>query len=207
MSNPAPFRILTVCTGNICRSPMVERLLQHELNLLTPGGYEVSSAGTGALVGSPMEPHIEGFVRVLGASAENFEARQLTPEILGEQDLVLALTRSHRSRIVELRPALLRKTFTLRELARILPEVQTPHGATPAERWAAVIPLALRARSLRGHNPEDDDVVDPFRRDDKVYEQMRHEITPAVQVLVNWERNNSGALRPRHHEAIESRLS
>lgn len=197
MSDNHPFRILTVCTGNICRSPMVERVLQRELNLLTPGGYRVESAGTGALVGSPMEPHIEGFVRVLGASTDGFAARQLTPQILAEQDLVLALTRSHRSRIVELHPGLLRRTFTLRELARILPEVETPRSADVAERWAAVLPLALRARSMRGHLPEDDDVVDPYRRSDDLYEQMRQEITPAVQTLLDWERNHTQALRPR----------
>lgn len=203
MSTIAPFRILTVCTGNICRSPMVERVLQQDLDLVTPGGYRVSSAGTGALVGSAMDPRVEGYVRVLGASAENFASRQLTTEILAEQDLVLALTRSHRSRIVELRPALLKKTFTLRELARILPEVQTPFGASPLDRWAAVIPLALRARSLRGHAPEDDDVVDPFRRDEKVYEEMRREITPAVQVLIDWERRNTATLRPRRRDTLE----
>lgn len=197
MSANHPFKILTVCTGNICRSPMVERVLQRELNLLTPGAYQVESAGTGALVGSPIEPHIAGFVRVLGASTDGFAARQLTSQILGEQDLVLALTRSHRSRIVELHPGLLRKTFTLRELARILPEVETPRGAEVAERWAAVLPLALRARSLRGHLPEDDDVVDPYRRLDEVYEQMRQEITPAIQVIIDWERRNTPALRPR----------
>lgn len=200
MSLIPPFRILAVCTGNICRSPMVERLLQQGLDLVTPGAYQVESAGTGALVGSDMEPHISGFVRVLGASADGFAARQLTPEILGEQHLVLALTRAHRSRIVELRPALLRKTFTLRELARILPQVQTPRGAPVTERWAAVIPLALRARSLQGHDPADDDVVDPFRRSDAVYEQMRQEITPAVQQLIDWEHHNTQALRPRQHQ-------
>ncbi|MFC8302293.1 low molecular weight phosphatase family protein [Specibacter sp. NPDC057265] len=197
MTDTAPFKILTVCTGNICRSPMVERVLQHGLNLITPGAYSVESAGTGALVGSAMEPHIEGFVRVLGANPEEFSARQLTPHILGSQDLVLALTRKHRSRIVELHPALLKKTFTLRELARILPQVETPRGSSVTERWATVIPLALRARSLKGHNPEDDDVVDPYRREDEVYEQMRQEITPAVQVLLDWELHHTQALRPR----------
>lgn len=191
MSNIAPFRILTVCTGNICRSPMAERVLQHGLDQVSPGAYRVASAGTGALVGHAMEPHIEGFVRVLGAPTANFAARQLTSEILADQDLVLALTRKHRSKIVEMRPALLRKTFTLRELARILPTLEVPHGATPAERWATVIPLALRARSVQGNNPDDDDVVDPYRRSDDVYEQMRREMTPAIQGILGWERTSA----------------
>lgn len=177
---------------------MAERLLQHGLDELTPGAYKVESAGTGALAGSAIEPHIAGFVRVMGASAENFVARQLTSNILAEQDLVLALTRAHRSRIVELRPALLKKTFTLRELARILPQIQTPLGGEVADRWAAVIPLALRARSMQGHAIEDDDVVDPYRRSDEVYEQMRREINPAIQVLIDWERRHTKVLSRRH---------
>lgn len=188
MTTPPPFRILTVCTGNICRSPMAERLLQHGLDQVSPGAFEVRSAGTGALVGHAIEPHVEGFIRVMGASADDFVSRQLTPAILKEQDLVLALTRKHRSRIVEMQPALLKKTFTLRELARILPHIDVPLDMGPTERWEAMIPLAMRARSMYRSAHEDDDVLDPYRRSDEVYEEMRRDITPAVQSLVEWAR-------------------
>lgn len=165
---------------------MAERLLQHGLDQTSPGVFEVSSAGTGALVGHGIEPHVEGFIRVLGAPTDNFSSRQLTQEILAEQDLVIALTRAHRSRIVELRPALLKRTFTLRELARILPQIEVPEGLRSSERWEAMMPLAMRARSMNRVAPEDDDVVDPYRRADSVYEQMRREITPVVQAIVGW---------------------
>ncbi len=49
-TNTGPFKILTVCTGNICRSPLAEGLLRKVLRGLP---VEVSSAGTGALVGVP----------------------------------------------------------------------------------------------------------------------------------------------------------
>ncbi|MFQ4150481.1 low molecular weight phosphatase family protein [Arthrobacter sp. LAPM80] len=188
-TNP-PFRILTVCTGNICRSPMAERLLQNDLNLVAPGVFAIESAGTAAMVGSTMEPHIEGFVRVAGASTEGFAARQLTRDILSKQDLVLALTREHRSRIVELHPALLKKTFTLRELARVLPHIDGARGVHPAERWELAIPLAMRARTLHRATAEDDDVVDPYRRGDQVFEQMRQQLVPAVQELIAWEKSH-----------------
>ena len=187
MTTYPPFRILTVCTGNICRSPMAERLLQSELDAISPSVFTVESAGTSAMVGSNMEPHIEGFVRVLGASADGFAARQLTRDILDQQDLVLALTREHRSRIVELRPALLKKTFTLRELARVLPHIDGARGVHPAERWELAIPLAMRARTMHRAPAEEDDVVDPYRRGDHVFEEMRHQLAPAVQALVSWE--------------------
>lgn len=108
MTATPPFRILTVCTGNICRSPMAERLLQLGLDQTSPGAFQVSSADTGALVGQGIEPHVDGFIRIMGGSAENLLSRQLTPAILAEQDMVIGLTRAHRSKVVELQPALLK---------------------------------------------------------------------------------------------------
>ena len=190
MTTIPPFRILTVCTGNICRSPMAERLLQQGLDAAAPGIFQVESAGTAALEGLAMEPRIEGFATALGASAEGFVARRLTAGLLAEQDLVLALTREHRSRIVELRPALLKKTFTLRELARVLPHIDGPRGVHPAERWEVAIPLAVRAKTLHVAAAVDDDVVDPYGRGDNVFEQMRSQLVPAVQALVDWEKSH-----------------
>lgn len=184
----APFRILTVCTGNICRSPMAERLLQAGFDAVAPGEFEVASAGTGALVGSGIEPHVAGFVNVFGGDSSNFASRQLTADILQDQDLVLALSRGHRSRIMELSPGMLRRTFTLRELARLLPLVDGNPDAGASERWKAAMARALRLRTANPVGPEEDDVVDPYRRSDEVYQQMVRELTPAVDGLLAWER-------------------
>lgn len=186
-----PFRILTVCTGNICRSPLAERLLQHGLDAVSPGAFSVASAGTGALVGSGMDPHIQGYARVFGASPDGFVSRQLTSAVLAGQDLVLALTREHRSKIVELQPSLLKMTFSLRELARVLPGIDGDPALEPPERWRMALVRALRARTPPTGTPEDDDVVDPFRRSDETYEQMLHQLSPAVQALIKWERRYS----------------
>ena len=56
----ASFRILHVCTGNICRSPMAEHLTRHGLLLGLPDAadrFVVESSGTWGHAGSPMEPH------------------------------------------------------------------------------------------------------------------------------------------------------
>lgn len=183
-ASQTPFRILTVCTGNICRSPMAERLLQAGLDERYPGQFEVRSAGTGALVGNPVDVKVAGFIRELGGSADGFSARQLTPAILHGQDLVLALTREHRSRVVELSPAMLRKTFTLRELARLLPTLTLDESPRGADRWRAGIPKATRARSARAGAAQDDDVVDPYKRDDDYYLLMREEIASSLPPLL-----------------------
>lgn len=187
MSTSTPFRILTVCTGNICRSPLAERLLQAGFDAMAQGEFAVASAGTGALVGSGIEPHVAGFVHVFGADSTNFASRQLNVNILAGQDLVLALTRAHRSKVVELAPSLLRRTFTLRELARLLPLVEGQHGVGASERWAAATAMALRLRTANPVGPEEDDVVDPYRRSDEVYQEMLRQLTPAVDILLSWE--------------------
>lgn len=183
-SQPLPFRVLTVCTGNICRSPMAERLLRAGLDERFPGQFIVESAGTGALVGNPIDPRVAGSIRVFGGSAEYFSARQLTTEILREQDLVLALTRAHRSRVVELAPAMLKKTFTLREFARLLPLVQLDDELTGPHRWMDALPRAQKARSAYPGRPDGDDIVDPFNRGDSVHEQMLRQLEPAVDTIL-----------------------
>src|SRR5688572_2346203 len=102
------FRILFVCVGNVCRSPLGERLLAA---MLPAGDFEVASAGVGALAGAAMDPdaavHLEGY----GATADGFVARQLTPRMVEESDLVLTATKAIRSRVLEEAPAALRRTF------------------------------------------------------------------------------------------------
>lgn len=184
-----PFRILTVCTGNVCRSPMAERLLQAGLDSLSPGDFLVSSAGTGALTGSGIEPRVEGFIRIFGADPDGFRSRQVTGTILEGPDLVLTMTREHRSAVTQMSPVLLRRTFTLRELARLLPRVDGGTGGTePPLRWQAAVSRAVRLRSVHPGGAELDDVVDPYGHGDELYQRMVREIVPAVEALLDWER-------------------
>jgi len=192
-----PFRVLAVCTGNICRSPAVERLLAIGLGGAYRGAavgglapaIEVGSAGVGAVVGAPMTPPMAALVRGVGGDPSGFEARQLTEAHVREADLVLALTRRHRSAIVELVPSAVRRTFTLRELGRLAtlvdPAALPGAGATTADRLAALVPLAAAARPTAGPvTAGDDDVVDPYRGDDVLYQRSFGQLFPAVQSIV-----------------------
>lgn len=88
-------RILLVCTGNTCRSPMAEVLLRRALESVSAEGVTVSSAGTGAMVG---EPASEGSYLVAlenGLDLAAHRARVVTREMLTETDLVLTMSRSH----------------------------------------------------------------------------------------------------------------
>jgi protein-tyrosine phosphatase len=108
-----------------------------------------------------------------------------------EADLVLALTRAQRSLVVDLWPPAVRRTFTLREFARLLGQVDPsalPHG-TPSERLRVAMPLVVATRGLRRTSAEDDDVIDPYRLSDEVYAASFAEIAAAVKAI-------AGALLP-----------
>ena len=142
-----PFRLLLVCTGNVCRSPMAERLLVAGLAERSGEGgrgVEVSSAGTGALVGEAMTPETADLVSRHGGDPTGHRARQVTPQLLAEADLVLALTREHRAAVAQLHPRVLRRLLTLREAGRLAPLVAVEGLPEPVEdRWRALVPAML----------------------------------------------------------------
>jgi protein-tyrosine phosphatase len=177
------FSILTVCTGNVCRSPAVERLLASNLGPTV----QVVSAGTHALVGHPISEPMTALLRESGIDDEPFEARRLSDQMLKRAHLVLPLTRAQRGLVVEMWPAAVRRTFTLREFARLLGWIDPsalPAG-TPAERLRAAIPLAAAERGRERTPPDEDDVVDPFRLSDEVYEESFVQMKSAVDRIVD----------------------
>lgn len=190
MDTPARFRILTVCTGNVCRSPVAERLLQAGLDELHPGAFLVSSAGTQALVGQAMQPLSAELVERHGGTPQDFVSRQLTQALVRDADLFLAMSTEHRAKIVQLEPAALRRTFTLREFGRMLEHlVQDRSIAGPVDdvvsRWRKLpaAAAAVRHRSL-AENPLDNDVVDPYRRTEDAYRAMEGQLVPALNVVL-----------------------
>lgn len=189
-----PFSVLTVCTGNVCRSPLAAQLLQKALRG-TPS--IVASAGIQALVGEPMTEQNQRIAAELGVvSVENHRARQLTPTMLREADLVLALAREHRRAAVEMLPRAARKTFTLREFGRLAealdPETldQPSLSEQSGDGDSSVLPRRMRfaveaVARIRGTIPppqahEDEDVIDPYLQSDAVYERSAEQIVPAL---------------------------
>ena len=163
------FRVLHVCTGNICRSPMAEALMRHEIHQGWPeqaDRVEVSSAGTWGHTGSPMEPFALSTLAGRGVDGEAFRARELVAEHVAAADLVLTATRDHRAAAVVLHPRAAARTFTLREFARLLAGVapeELPAGDV-VERARALVRAAGSRRGLvPPARPSDDDLADPYQ--------------------------------------------
>lgn len=180
--------ILTVCTGNICRSPLAEVMLRRSLE---PLGARVHSAGTHALVGHGMpEPALElaATAGVEPSIAAAHQARYLVEPLLADTDLVLTMAREHRSHAVKMLPSILRRTFTVREFARLASTLTSADaraaadaaGDAPADRFAAVLRALNDQRGLTPSQPEDDDVIDPYRRSRETYALSASQLTPAL---------------------------
>jgi protein-tyrosine-phosphatase len=101
-ADPESFRLLFVCTGNTCRSPMAEAIARRELGALGWTGVEVLSAGVAAYEGMPAS---EGALRSAdrhGFDLSRHRTRALTPDLVSWADLILVMGPSHFLRVAEL---------------------------------------------------------------------------------------------------------
>jgi protein-tyrosine phosphatase len=192
------FTVLHVCTGNIGRSPLAEHLMRSLLQQrLGPASqsFVVASAGTYGCVGEPMESYSEQVLRERGIDTSDFRARALTAELIEQADLVLTATREHRSAVVGLVPGAVRRSFVLKELARLVEAVEEAErsafeGADPAQSDLVSaartrVDLAGRVRGLvERPDPTGDDIDDPIGEPLPVY----------VQLAVDMERANTLAV-------------
>jgi len=182
--------ILHVCTGNLCRSPMAERLMDAGLRARygrIADTVVVSSAGTSALVGEPIHPLAAAELAKRGVSAHGFRARLLEPDAAYRADLVLTATREHRDRIIAGDPGLLGRVFTWRELAWLVDRLGNTivRGEHLTDRVRNLPRAAgLRRSYLRPPPPAEFDVVDPMGGTEQDFKQAAAEIEDAVATIL-----------------------
>lgn len=185
-----PIEILTVCTGNIVRSPLAEQYLR-----LTLTGLHVhlTSAGTQPRPGEGMTEPAREIAADLGiptAEIAAHQAKRVTERAVAGRDLVLTMSRAHRKAVVELDPSLLRRAFTAREFARLaehvtdaeLREATTDAGIDPHTRVRAALDrvIAVRGTVDAPADPSDDDVLDPAGRSWTTYKTSMRQLLPAL---------------------------
>jgi protein-tyrosine phosphatase len=163
--------LLFVCNGNVCRSPIAERLARAVADDAPLPGLTAESAGVRALAGFPIHPVAAQVLIGLGGDPEGFAARRLAPEMVARADLVLTMTRAIRDTITEHVPGSRERTFTLVEAARIAKLT----GATTAVQ----LHEARDQLTLVG-----DDIPDPVGLSEESFCQVGDRIAEALIVLL-----------------------
>ncbi|MEV4762322.1 phosphotyrosine protein phosphatase [Micromonospora chokoriensis] len=201
-----PFTVLHVCMGNICRSPMAERLLALAVReRLTRRAEDPAraeemvhshSAGTGGWhAGEEMNPPAARQVTGRGGDVEGFAARKLRSDHIDAADLVLTATADQQEYVVALRPDAAARTFVLGEFGRLLAAVDAtalPSAeATPEAVYARGVALVAAAHDARlgASALPTDDLDDPWGRGDQCFSRVADEIEETVHPL-------AGALLP-----------
>ncbi|MBQ0901789.1 phosphotyrosine protein phosphatase [Micromonospora sp. U21] len=195
-----PFTVLHVCMGNICRSPMAERLLALAVRERLarreqdPARAEEllhsHSAGTGGWhAGEEMNPPAARQVTGRGGGVEGFAARKLRSEHIDAADLVLTATADQQEYVVALRPDAAARTFVLGEFGRLLAAVDAaalPRAeATPEAVYARGVALVAAAHDARlgASLLPTDDLDDPWGRGDQCFSRVADEIEETVHPL------------------------
>lgn len=104
MNGHSRYRVLFLCTGNICRSPLAEGVLRHMLDAELAGRVDVASAGVAAMPGQPASTNGVMACAELGVDISGHRARMLTRDLIETTDLVLAMEEHHRMAAVKLAP-------------------------------------------------------------------------------------------------------
>ena len=165
-------KILFVCTGNTCRSPMAEAIFNLLASRRGPFSTDVndggkplissSSAGIYADNGSPASAYaVEAVNRLYGADLSRHKSRTVTAEILKESDMVFAVTREHAAKLRFLFPSYSGKIYSFSEYCA-KKSIFVPQGSSSV------------------HMP---DIPDPFGQNSAVYyrtAQSLYELIDAV---------------------------
>ena len=162
-------RIMFVCTGNICRSPMGELLMSHYLTGTT---VQVSSAGTRGLPMHPIDP------------SSGFRSRRLTRQMADEADLILCFEKQQRKEIVTLAPAAVRYTFLLDDFANMCDYCARNNmiaGLTIQERLQSVI---KKSSMIRPMIPQPKDIADPHGREFSMFCVAAEQTNGAIRKIL-----------------------
>jgi protein-tyrosine phosphatase len=169
-----PPRLTFVCTGNICRSPLAEKVFRERVLERDPtSAILISSGGLRAVVGAEMDTIPQAMALRYGADPSH-SGVQLSRQLVDSSSIMLTMTRDQRAQLVEEFPSALKRTFTFVEFVRILKEIPDEVPSLNAASGRTLFDIALDASQHRAEIPRQpmDDIDDPYRRSEETHERV-----------------------------------
>ncbi len=174
-------RVLFICTGNICRSPMGELLFR---TYTQDTSLEIGSAGTHSLVGHGIDPSSKALMDAVGIDSSQFRSTQLTQDIADNSDLILCFEPEQRHNIVIIAPTALPYTFTLTDFSNMCAYCAQHNmitGATIQERLQSVIDQSMQIRPML---PPSVTIPDPYRKNFEAFRSVARVTNDAIRNIL-----------------------
>ena len=149
-------KILFVCTGNSCRSPMAQGYMQKRLDEMGRKDVEVISAGTILLVGAPATIEAQQVIREAGGDISKHTSRRVSADDVRSANFIFVMEKRHRQYLVDNFPEASKKIFLLKEFKNV------NSGAS-----------------------DDSDIPDPIGQDIGVYREVFEIIKASVERILN----------------------
>jgi len=122
-------RVLFVCTGNTCRSPMAEALFRH---LKGTNEWQEASAGIFAATGSPASPYAVEVLREKGIDLSRHRSQLLTSDLLDQSDLIITMTKGQEENLLQHFPEIEDKVYLINAFgtSKVPADVMDPFGGS-----------------------------------------------------------------------------
>lgn len=183
-------RVLFVCTGNTCRSPMAEglfRRLAREAGL----DVEVKSAGIAAVPGSNFAKHAQTVLKERKADFEG-SSTSLTPELLAWADVVLVMTAGHKQALLSRSPEHIDKIHLLKEYVNRNPDIEKKQAEL--DKLYAAFEMK-RAKFMAEHQQTIDQLEERYRNGEEHDPKLEHELNTWRERMREWTREEEEQIR------------